>query len=607
MTNKPTQNAGVNDHGSLTDSQFLFGSQFCPESSQSGSLDYSTQGKYQKTAKLSSQDSNPSIYQKYQAKPPLYNIDCKERGTFQSFGSSKAKDIMEQFEESKRKTKEKQDSEQLNQLICNIQVTLQDLKMTFCHIEENTDVRFKSILDSIDAVSKELQENILSYRESIVKEISSKSDMEQALLDLEKKILLKDAEMTDVKSNVQSLLSGIEVVKVQQSQKHLELSEKITLLSDSIKSSEDKILSEIHKIHLASRLALNMKNKTTQTSPAYFQDPSAQRDTTSQVKTMSTRPDGSPLSQTYGQSTCAGISNTLSLQHRENLCVTELKAINTCNATSVGNIVISSRDEESTDVLQKSFKASDAKNQTTPFRRNITTDDIAVKSVHSLPHLCQHDHGIPTEKDSPLENTDPNCGKENMLIVNRRKKYTNNPKRRKTNKSRKNIRKKRTGLSTNNSTHASSRAIGNSAQYKSGKELFTHEPENSVEVTQHSLKLYTDSCKSSLSIVPAPKRKTQQRKSLKFQLLRSHQPLEQSTNEGTCAGDGDGLFQSAPTQSDVPLWDKNNLHCDKEGESNMRWFMSSSPLLGGSSIHPVQKTGQKSFHSLFFDSSDNSD
>ncbi|XP_075039626.1 interactor of HORMAD1 protein 1 isoform X2 [Mixophyes fleayi] len=599
-----SRNAGANDHSSLTDSQFLFSSQFCPDSSQSGSTDYNAQAKYKKNANQSSQDSNPSVYQKYQAKPPLFSSDCKERGTFQPFGSGKAKSMMEQFEESKKKAKEKHDSEQVNQLICNIQVTLHDLKMTFCHIEESRDVRCKSIMDSIDAVSKELQENILSYRESIIKAVSTKSDMEQALLDLEKKILLRDAEMTDLKSNVQLLLSAMDVIKLQQSEKHLELSEKMTWLSDSMKSSEDKILSEIHKINLVSELALNLKDKTTQTSPV--QDLSVQRHITSQINTMRTCPYGSPLSQTNIQSTSDGISNTLAVQQKENLCATDLKGLKICNVASVGNVRYYSNAAESSDVLQKNYKESDANNQTKSFKNNITLDDIGVNSVHSLQPLYQNDHCIPIEQDN-FQNTDPYYRKENISIVNRGKKNTKNPKRGKTNKPRKNVKKKRTGPSLKNTTPFISSA--NNAQYKSVNESVTHKWANSDKETQNCFTLYPESCEPSLSVYPAPMRKTQQKKSLKFQLNRSHQTIKQSTEKETSAGDRASLSKTEPTlvHDDLPSWDSNDLYCSKDCENNMLWFPSSSPLLNNSSTHPVQKKGQKNFHSFFFDSSDDSD
>ncbi|NXQ26926.1 IHO1 protein, partial [Alaudala cheleensis] len=62
------KNSAASDYSSLSDSQLLFGSQFCPENAQSAAapLELGTQ-----LAQQNSQDSEPSIFTKYQTKPPL--------------------------------------------------------------------------------------------------------------------------------------------------------------------------------------------------------------------------------------------------------------------------------------------------------------------------------------------------------------------------------------------------------------------------------------------------------------------------------------------------------------------------------------------------------
>ncbi|NXD01958.1 IHO1 protein, partial [Certhia familiaris] len=58
----------ASDYSNLSDSQLLFGSQFCLENMQSAAaqLELSTQQGQQ-----NSQDSEPSIFTKYQTKPQL--------------------------------------------------------------------------------------------------------------------------------------------------------------------------------------------------------------------------------------------------------------------------------------------------------------------------------------------------------------------------------------------------------------------------------------------------------------------------------------------------------------------------------------------------------
>ncbi|NWH66523.1 IHO1 protein, partial [Geococcyx californianus] len=62
------RSSAPSDHSNLSDSQLLFGSQFCPENMQLAvaPLDLGPQ-----LGQHSSQDSEPSIFTKYQTKPQL--------------------------------------------------------------------------------------------------------------------------------------------------------------------------------------------------------------------------------------------------------------------------------------------------------------------------------------------------------------------------------------------------------------------------------------------------------------------------------------------------------------------------------------------------------
>ncbi|XP_069822910.1 interactor of HORMAD1 protein 1 isoform X2 [Dendropsophus ebraccatus] len=584
ISKSATRSAAQSDHSSLSDSQFLFSSQLCPDSSsQQGSMDYATQTKYQKNSTQNSQDSEPSIFQKYQAKPPLCNSDSKERSTFHPFGATKTKDIIEQFEESKKRAKEKHESEQFTQLICNIQETLQNLKIPFFNIEENTNVRCQSILDGIYAVSKALEEKISVYQESLLKVMPLKSDLEQAMVNLEKKIHLKDAEISDLKSNIQLLLSALDTMKSQQSEKHLELSERLTQLSGSMQSSEDRILSEIRGSKLVSEPTCSLKDKTTQTSPICIQDLSIKEHITSQCKTISTSPDEPSPSSTHVSCTCGGISNTLSVQHRGNPCVTEVKGRKPCNVTSAGS-------------ARESLAEFKNSNDQTRWKNAITMDDTAVTSAHNLHYLCQDDSGI--QNDNTSRNTRQYSKKENQVIVTRSKTKNNRSKRPKMNRPRKG--KKR----TKNTTQVPSRA--NFSQCAPGNEPVTQQWANTAKDTQDCFTPFSQNCGSSISaITPVLLRRTQRKNSLKFSLIRSQQLIEQSEIKG--AGSGE---ENEPGHCKAPSWDSNNPHYSKISEcedDKIVWFPSSSPLYNNSSTHPAQKKGQKDLLTLFSDSSDDSD
>ncbi|KFP42991.1 Coiled-coil domain-containing protein 36, partial [Chlamydotis macqueenii] len=62
------QSSAPSDYSSLSDSQLLFGSQFCPENVQSAvaPLELGMQ-----PGQHNAQDSEPSIFTKYQTKPQL--------------------------------------------------------------------------------------------------------------------------------------------------------------------------------------------------------------------------------------------------------------------------------------------------------------------------------------------------------------------------------------------------------------------------------------------------------------------------------------------------------------------------------------------------------
>lgn len=53
-----------------------------------------------------SQQSEPSIFTKYQTKPQLFGGDVKEKGSL-NFGAGKLKSVLEQFEINKKKIKDK--------------------------------------------------------------------------------------------------------------------------------------------------------------------------------------------------------------------------------------------------------------------------------------------------------------------------------------------------------------------------------------------------------------------------------------------------------------------------------------------------------------------
>uniref|UniRef100_A0A8C0D426 Interactor of HORMAD1 1 n=1 Tax=Balaenoptera musculus TaxID=9771 RepID=A0A8C0D426_BALMU len=112
-TKSSNWNNNQTDYSSLSDSQFLFGSQFCPESSETPStpLDFGVHLRHPKQSQQNSLDSEPSIFTKYQTKPQLFGRDTKDGSLFPlPLSVGKSKGLLEQFEEKKKSAKDKCDS-----------------------------------------------------------------------------------------------------------------------------------------------------------------------------------------------------------------------------------------------------------------------------------------------------------------------------------------------------------------------------------------------------------------------------------------------------------------------------------------------------------------
>ncbi|XP_032997289.1 interactor of HORMAD1 protein 1 [Lacerta agilis] len=251
--NKPSN--WTSDYSSMSDSQFLFGSQFCLENSQSALTPLEL--RQEKSSQQNSQDNEPSIFAKYQSKPQLFGGDGKEKGPF-NFPSGRFKGVLEQFEENKKKIKEKHDNELLNTFILNTKESLQRLHFSLDKFEET----LKSILDGFGSFSKSMQETSQSHYELVLNALRDKNEMEQALLGMEKKRLEnKDTEISDLKSSLQSLTESLEQLTAQQKEQHLKLCEHLEHLQ------LPSLLADLQTFISAPRVPIHIKDSVSQTSP----------------------------------------------------------------------------------------------------------------------------------------------------------------------------------------------------------------------------------------------------------------------------------------------------------------------------------------------------
>ncbi|XP_068265825.1 interactor of HORMAD1 protein 1 [Nyctibius grandis] len=251
------RSSAPSDYSSLSDSQLLFGSQFCPENVQlaAAPLELGTQ-----LGQHNSQDSEPSVFTKYQTKPQLFDEDTREKVSL-NLGAGRVKNVLENFEVNKNKIKDKYDREVLSTFISSIKDRLQGLQAFLDKFGEMFDSRNKSILAHLDTISKTLQDALQSHCGSVLKALTDKSQMEQALLEMERRLAAKDMEISDVKSSVQLLKEGLESLPAQLSDQHLKLCEKLDFLK------LPNTLAELHTFISSARLPPHMTDNSSQTSP----------------------------------------------------------------------------------------------------------------------------------------------------------------------------------------------------------------------------------------------------------------------------------------------------------------------------------------------------
>ncbi|XP_030138719.4 interactor of HORMAD1 protein 1 [Taeniopygia guttata] len=251
----------ASDYSSLSDSQLLFGSQFCPENVQSAAapLELGTQPGQQ-----NSQDSEPSIFTKYQTKPQLFDEETREKGSL-NFGAGRVKNVLENFEANKNKIKDKYDREVLSSFIFSIKDRLQELPVCFEKFEEMFDSKLKSSLACLETLFKTLEDALQSHCSLVLKALTEKSQMEQALLEMERRLAAKDVEILDMKSSMQLLKEGLESLPAQLNDQFLKTCKELGFLKPCNTSAEQ------HTLLSSASLPPHKADKSFQTSPGLCQ------------------------------------------------------------------------------------------------------------------------------------------------------------------------------------------------------------------------------------------------------------------------------------------------------------------------------------------------
>ncbi|XP_067854666.1 interactor of HORMAD1 protein 1 [Heptranchias perlo] len=265
MIKSSTRNSAPSDYSSLTDSQFLFGSQFCPENSDS--QDFNLPSRTQKNSQQNSQQSDNELkfYEKYQAKPYLFAAESKETRSVTQFCTGKPKGFLEQFEISRRKAKDKEESELFSNWISKLQDYMEGIKISFNKLEMKAELQNRSVLEGLESMSKTMQENIDTHYESIVSALEAKNSTEK-ILEMDKRLVAKEMEVSNLRTQLQIMQECLDGIKHSQCQQHQKMCEQLSWFKDHFQLTE--ILSELHKLTSNTSPIIQVQNNMTQTTPS---------------------------------------------------------------------------------------------------------------------------------------------------------------------------------------------------------------------------------------------------------------------------------------------------------------------------------------------------
>ncbi|XP_019911505.2 interactor of HORMAD1 protein 1 isoform X3 [Esox lucius] len=129
-----SRNEATSDYSSLTDSQFLFGSQFLPDNMQ-GMLQDTAFSNRTSGSSQSQEASEPKPLSSYHTKPFLLG-NGKDKVKAPCFSSGKSVGVLDKFEEDKKRAKEKLESDILTSGF--LRDNLECIKLSLNHIDQST-------------------------------------------------------------------------------------------------------------------------------------------------------------------------------------------------------------------------------------------------------------------------------------------------------------------------------------------------------------------------------------------------------------------------------------------------------------------------------------
>ncbi|XP_034631443.1 interactor of HORMAD1 protein 1 [Trachemys scripta elegans] len=572
-------------------------------------------------------ESEPSIFTKYQTKPQLFGGDEKEKGSF-DFGVGKLKNVLEQFEVNKKKIKDKHDSEVLSTFISSVKESVQGLQTCLDKFEESLDSRNKSILDGLEAVSKTLQETVQSHYESVLNALTDKSQIEQILLEMERRLAAKDMEILDVKSNLQLLKESLELLTSQQNKQHQKLCEQLNDLPFP------NILAELQTFISTSRFPSCIKDNASQTSPDILQDlylisqektccQCYQTTRVCRTSSFQTQPHSMTMANRHGDShmknhiakddtnrtdlnTVAGREvnlTTTALQGKENMTIQEMKsALEKQLSANNPSCACCSNTDVSWDSHEKHQLLTQEIPQATPLRMVIGKDSKGIKTVtpsqQNQSQLCQ-----PPVQNNMAGQRDIDFATDNMMHItvvgNRLKKEkSRKPCRSKlTVRKRMYIAKKKGDLSKCPDSGLKKKMTSSWKESEDSRKNYS--PVDTV--TLHSENSGPGSSAPSHQRLS---RAQHRKKENSLPVLHSDENLERLAAKRKGILENKRRVDICNTKGTLCFWDCSPRESDIKGEKQMSWFSPPSTMASNKSCLSFAPAQHKNttFCSLVFDS-----
>ncbi|KAL4630674.1 hypothetical protein GN956_G16321 [Arapaima gigas] len=246
------------DGSSLTDSQYLYSSQLCPDPSQSFSQDIS--GPSRISLHGSQEVRESSISTTYHNKPYLFAGDSQDNGKVLTLASSKNKGILERFEEDKRKSKEKEESEMLRGRVLQLGNCMENIKIALDSIEGTVESAKNAVMQYLEAFAKTMQDSMASMRDNMTLQLEAllhKLDCEaETLREMKGKDTKMHLDLTALQSCVQGLNQDLQALRTDHSKEQGLLGDVLSLLRGLVSSQ---------------RLTATMADRTVQTSPCLLE------------------------------------------------------------------------------------------------------------------------------------------------------------------------------------------------------------------------------------------------------------------------------------------------------------------------------------------------